>query len=101
MLNIIKKSSEDVLGIEIKKPKKILIWQDRALEIAQKLNIHLTKTWFSFFKRAYLQHKENYLEVTYSCLADINKEIGERYFFKVFNNKVNKLKGGQNSPSQS
>lgn len=77
-----------ILGINLKQPRKILIWQDKALEIAQKLNIPLSKSWFNFFKSAFTKKQEGYIEATYSCLMDLSKNINEKYFFKVFFNKL-------------
>jgi len=68
-------------------------WQDHAVRIAKKLGIKLSKNWFKLFRDAYKRGLKNILDSTYTAIVDLPGSNSEKYFFKVFWNKVNGSNG--------
>ena len=74
-------------------------WQDRAFEIADKLDINLKKTrligsWLKLFKLAYSKGKETKLDQCYSFLSDYSRDLSSegkiKMFFWRYNNELTK-----------
>ena len=63
------------------KPRKVEPWQDKAVMIANKLDIKLSPRWFKFFKVAYLKEKQGKLEECYSFVSDSGTDHPEQLFY--------------------
>lgn len=78
-------------GLKVTKSSVTYEWQDRAIDMWSKLNINgkPNANWFRFFKQAFLRKKQSLLNATYSAIADSNPYDPEKYFYKVYFNKLN------------
>lgn len=75
--------------LKAKEPKKRIgakySWQDMASRYADKLGVTKNASWFKFFKNG----DKALLTATYSSMADIYPPDPEKYFYKVYWNKLN------------
>ncbi len=64
-------------------------WQDFAVRFAGKLGIEKpSSSWFKFFQTAFEKKQVGVLQATFSAVADANPTDPEKYFFKVFRQKL-------------
>jgi len=90
--NVDKSILLEKLGFETKRGGATYEWQDKAARYwkALGLNGSPSSSWFKLFKKAYQANKGGVLDATFASVADAEADNPEKYFYKVFNVKLNK-----------